>query len=225
MKRIIFCLLILSMTLFSCTPTPPTTDLKEYTKIEQDAISLYEEALEKLTSGEIKLKYTNNKSVKSTTVNFSPTQDGETEILAEIKYTDGGYVTNYFDGENLFVIVDGKGRQMESEYIESDAIYENLLGLPEEYTTYEEDFIAYKKNDGAGYLVLGEIEYDTGDESVEKITVYFNMNADKMPEDYKILFYKKDVDGKENTEYITGVYTKLGEEIKIQKPQYEQVQE
>lgn len=225
MKKIIFCLLILSMTLFSCTPTTQTADLNEYTEIEQDAISLYEEALEKLTSGEIKLKYTNNKSVKSTTVKFTPAQDGETEILAEIKYTDGGYVTNYFDGENLFVIVDGQGRQMESEYIEADAIYENLLGIPEEYTSYEEDFTAYKKNDGMGYLVLGEIEYDTGDESVEKVTVYFNMNADKMPEDYKIEFYQKDVDGKENTDYITGVYTKLGEKITIQKPQYEQVQE
>ena len=51
MKKIIFCLLILSMTLFSCTPTTQTADLNEYTEIEQDAISLYEEALEKLTSG------------------------------------------------------------------------------------------------------------------------------------------------------------------------------
>ena len=226
MKRILPFILtaIFVFMLFSCNQNTVVNITEEYTLTKDNASEMYTNAVENLTSGEIGLKYSSSNGVKSTTVKFAPTQNGEKKVLAEIKYTDGGYVTNYFDGENFYVIVDGQGKQIESEYVNADSIYKNLVGLPEEYTV-DESFKVYKSNDNTGYLITGEVEYETEEPVVEKVTVYYYLNNDKIPQKYRIEFYILDVENEETKEYIDGVYKNLGTKITINAPEFEQIQE
>lgn len=226
MKRFLTLILIATFAflLISCNQNTLPDVTNEYTLTQEDATQVYKDVVGNLTSGEIDLKYSGSKGVKSTTVKFAPDNNGGKKVLAEIKYTDGGYVTNYFDGENLYVIVDGKGKQVESEYVNPTSVYENFLALPEEYTV-DEEFKVYKSNDNTGYLITGEIEYETEDPVKEKVTVYFYLNEDKKPQKYQIEFYLLDEENKETKEYITAVYKKLGTDVKITAPEFEPIQE
>ena len=218
---------VLLLTLFSCTKTPISQEkiTKDYTKISDDGIDTYFTAIDSLSSGEITMKYSDNKSLKSCTVKFD-TENEVKKVLAEIKYTDGGEVINYFDGEKLYIIVDGEGKEVESEYVTAKDVYRNLLGAPEEYLSEDSEVSLYEKNDKSGYLITAEIPYGTydGNDYTEegKAVVNFYLNADKMPKKYDIFF---SIYEDEKTAFITAEYNKIGEKISITSPEFELIQE
>ncbi len=224
MKKTISLILtaVLALTLFSCAPTPISQEKieKNYTEISDNASQMYFDAIDNLTSGEVILKYSESKTTKSTTVKFSTKENGEKLVLAQITYADGGLLSNYFDGQKLYIVVDGKGKEVETEYVKADSVYYNLLGAPEEYMNSESNVTAYKKNDDSGYLIVGENDYD----EEGKTTVNFYLDKNKTPKKLEIYTtYSNSED--EKATLITMTYTKLGEKINITAPEFELIQE
>ncbi len=221
--------LVLTLTLFSCQK--PLTEKKiadNYTTLNVDAKQMYFDVIDSLKSGEIKMSYSANKSVTSTTVKFNSLDNGEKVVLAEVKYPDS-LTQNYFDGENFHIIVDGVGTQVEGEYIEPKELYRNLLGAPEEYFGENSTVSAYQKNDNGAYLITSQTPYGYEEEEyfIEEGTVLINFYLDenKIPQKLEIFYTFYLEDDKTETSVCTISYSKLGEEIKITAPHYETVSE
>ncbi len=222
MKKYIALILtaILALTFVSCSQKPLSEEkiAENYTLLEENAKDLYFEVIDSLTSGELSFEYSGDNGVSSTTVKFSSLDNGEKQILAEIKYLGGDTAANYFDGEKFYVIVNGEGAQIEAQYIENKSLYRNLLGAPEEYFSESTTGAkAYKKNDNSAYLIRNDIDF--GEEGTAHVE--FVLDKNQLPE--KLTIYN--VFSEDDITITTVTYSKLGEKISITAPEFKMAEE
>lgn len=216
---LLLCVLLLCA-FASCQSTPKTADeiLKDYDLLDQSGLDTYYQVLDNLTSGEITLKYSENKNRAS--ILFSPLENGEKKILVTVE-NGQNKMYNYFDGAHLFVIVNGQGTQVDPSAIEKNALYYNYLGAPQEALNqnYVTDADVYLKKDKSEYLITITTDYDVEGSTV--INMYLDEN--KNPKYLKLFDTYFDENGKEKKQTITMTYSSLGEKVDVKSPEFELV--
>ena len=193
---------------------------KDYTLLETSGMDMYTEIIKSLTSGEILFEYSANSSV-APKVQFKTLESGEKEVIATINRPDYKNI-NYFDGENLYLVVNEEARMIDASTLEKDVLYRNYLGAPEDAINKEaivEDSV-YLKKDNSEYVIVIETDYQ--DEGKMKLAFY--LDSEKTPKYMKIYSTYYNEKGKEETDVITMTYSKLGEEISIEVPKFELVE-
>ncbi len=218
MKKVLCVLMAISLLFVSCgNHVLDTSEFEnDYTLLNTSGMDMYTEIIESLTSGEILFEYSENPSV-APKVQFKTLDNGEKMIIATINRPDYKNI-NYYDGENLYLIVNGEGRMIEGATMEKDVLYRNYLGAPEDAINSDAivENSAYLKKDNSEYVIVIETDYQ--DEGKMKLAFY--LDSAKTPKYMKIYSTYYDEKGKEEIDIITMTYSKLGEEITISAPEF-----
>lgn len=217
-KTLAFLLCVLLLCGFaSCKTTPKTANeiLKDYDLLDETGLDSYYQALDNLTSGEITLKYSENKN--SASVVFYTLENGEKTLLATVE-NGASKMYNYFDGENLFVIMNGEASKIDSGSLDKKVLYYNFFGAPQDATNKDAitSHDTYLKKDRSEYLIVITTDYAL--EGSTKLYMYLDEN--KTPKSMQIFDTYFGENGKEQTETITLTYSKLGEKVTFEVPQF-----
>ena len=205
MKKLIVIVLIISLTLCSCSGE----------RVEGDALEKYLEIIDGLESGIVTV--TSDASSNKATVRFKETENGC--VILSVTQSGKQSYTNYFDGAYLYSGSDELVMN-ESGVLDGTTAKRNLIAAPDyaiDPDWYDEERSGiYKTLTGYKIVIITNEDDEFTDTEDTMLTLY--LDSDMVPTKATIVDEYYGEDGKTYTYKTTLKYQSVGEDPHIQTP-------